>query len=326
MWLCIEDDRVEIRDAGEYWGKGLIECQLRFRDDLGPDWRVVAIGPAGENGCRFAILATGTESAAGQGGFGAVMGSKNLKAVAVRGHGGVPVAQPREMLRRSRNLVEAIFGRYGKPEFETKPVESGNAIRHPAPCTYQCPRSCGDFYQDMPREVQSGQALSGHMFCCSPIFANGSRWIPKMGLEGGFELTQVCNDLGLNHWEFIFGLGPWLSECQERGELLEIGGERIDLESPAFWMEMGVAHHLPAGLGAISSRRAGRGLPGIGASARTSSASTTPPGGQASHWDGHGSFTSPFFPLWLVPALQWALDVSRSLGRGDTATRPTSTV
>jgi len=94
VYLWIEDDRVEVRDAASVWGQGLIQTQKTLQGELGPDVRIVAIGPAGENLCRYAVLATSTESAAGQGGFGAVMGSKNLKAVAVRGHGGVGVAQP----------------------------------------------------------------------------------------------------------------------------------------------------------------------------------------------------------------------------------------
>ncbi len=61
---------------------------------MGSSWRIFSIGPAGENRVRIAVGATETESASGQGGFGAVMGSKKLKAITVRGDQAIPVADP----------------------------------------------------------------------------------------------------------------------------------------------------------------------------------------------------------------------------------------
>ncbi|MBM3190994.1 MAG: hypothetical protein FJZ90_20030, partial [Chloroflexi bacterium] len=186
--LVLDDKRVELRDASGLWGRGLVETQIALRQELGEEWRVLAIGPAGENRCRYAIVATGTESAAGQGGFGAVMGDKRLKAIAVRGHGGVPVAQPAEALRRARQVARRAQARYdGAPGGRRGPAEHPGQSR-PAPCTYACPRSCGSYYQDVPGVVHPERTYSGQVFCCAPLFRGGA-WVgADLGAAAGFEL------------------------------------------------------------------------------------------------------------------------------------------
>ncbi|MEK6239291.1 MAG: aldehyde ferredoxin oxidoreductase family protein, partial [Planctomycetales bacterium] len=94
-YLFIYDDRVEIRDAAAYWGKGVFHTEDGLRKEVGlPNLRVACIGPAGEKLVRFACIVNDKHRAAGRSGVGAVMGSKNLKAIAVRGTGGVDVADP----------------------------------------------------------------------------------------------------------------------------------------------------------------------------------------------------------------------------------------
>lgn len=94
-YLFIYDDHVEIRDAAAYWGKTVSQTEDGLRKDLGiPQLRIACIGPAGENRVRFACIINDKHRAAGRSGVGAVMGSKNLKAIAVRGTGGVEIAEP----------------------------------------------------------------------------------------------------------------------------------------------------------------------------------------------------------------------------------------
>jgi aldehyde:ferredoxin oxidoreductase len=86
-YLWIKDGEVSIRDASHLWGKETKETEAAVRDELGDDRvQLAMIGPAGENTVRYACIMHGLHDAAGRGGSGAVMGSKNLKAVAVRGH------------------------------------------------------------------------------------------------------------------------------------------------------------------------------------------------------------------------------------------------
>ncbi|MFP3896990.1 MAG: aldehyde ferredoxin oxidoreductase N-terminal domain-containing protein, partial [Anaerolineales bacterium] len=85
VYLWIEDDEVEIREAGELWGLGTFATTSRLRGIHGNKTRLISCGQAGENLSRIACIQTETGNAAGQGGYGGVMGSKNLKAIAVRG-------------------------------------------------------------------------------------------------------------------------------------------------------------------------------------------------------------------------------------------------
>jgi aldehyde:ferredoxin oxidoreductase len=96
-YLWIDDDQVELRDADALWGKGTRAAESLIKEELGDeDIQVAVIGPAGEQRCRFACIMFSRYHAAGRAGAGAVMGSKNLKAIAVRGTRGVRVAQPEE--------------------------------------------------------------------------------------------------------------------------------------------------------------------------------------------------------------------------------------
>ena len=85
VYVWIADGKVEILDAGHLWGRGTYGTTLALRATHGHHTRVISCGQAGERLSRIAVIQTETGNAAGQGGFGGVMGSKNLKAIAVRG-------------------------------------------------------------------------------------------------------------------------------------------------------------------------------------------------------------------------------------------------
>jgi aldehyde:ferredoxin oxidoreductase len=95
VYLWLDDEKVEIRDAAHLWGKDVVETNALIKEELGdPQVRVACIGPGGENLVSFAAIMTSNYNAAGRGGVGAVMGSKRLKAIAVRGTKAVGVANP----------------------------------------------------------------------------------------------------------------------------------------------------------------------------------------------------------------------------------------
>ena len=109
VYLWIRDDTVEIRDAGHLWGQETAPAQQMIRDELdAPKARVAQCGIAGENLVRYACVIHDVNRAAGRCGLGAVMGSKNLKAVAVRGTGTVPVADP-DKLRELMGSVNELY-------------------------------------------------------------------------------------------------------------------------------------------------------------------------------------------------------------------------
>jgi aldehyde:ferredoxin oxidoreductase len=95
VYLWIDDEEVEFRDARHLWGKDVRSVDETIKSELGDqNIRVAAIGPGGENQVMFASIMTSNYNAAGRGGAGAVMGSKKLKAIAVRGTKPVEVADP----------------------------------------------------------------------------------------------------------------------------------------------------------------------------------------------------------------------------------------
>jgi aldehyde:ferredoxin oxidoreductase len=98
VYLEIRDDKARLADARDLWGLGARQTQLTLKQRLGEQAEVLTIGPAGESLVRFATVQHSEENAAGHSGFGAVWGSKKLKAIAVRGTGGVPVADPDALL------------------------------------------------------------------------------------------------------------------------------------------------------------------------------------------------------------------------------------
>ncbi|MBI5013945.1 MAG: hypothetical protein HZB55_00440 [Deltaproteobacteria bacterium] len=106
--LLIRDDRVELRDATHLWGKDTFETAEALWDEEGGDLMVMAIGPAGENLLANAGIVVDQCTAYARGGSGAVMGSKNLKAIAVRGTKGIAVSDP----ARFASLVDEAFGQF----------------------------------------------------------------------------------------------------------------------------------------------------------------------------------------------------------------------
>ena len=144
LWIC--DKKVEIRDAAYIWGKTTWETERRIRQKLNDERiRVATIGPAGENLVKSACIIADRGCAAGGSGCGAVMGSKNLKAIAVRGTKSIEIARPekfisavdKEMCRinkwqlikeiREKGYYGAMGGRLDSPSWEQgyRPVKNG---------------------------------------------------------------------------------------------------------------------------------------------------------------------------------------------------------
>jgi aldehyde:ferredoxin oxidoreductase len=109
VWLSIVDGRARLHDATAVWGSDSYEAQELVRQELGePKARVACIGVAGENQVRMAAVMNDHGRAAGRTGMGAVMGSKNLKAVVVRGNGRVPIADPEGFKATVRAVIAGL--------------------------------------------------------------------------------------------------------------------------------------------------------------------------------------------------------------------------
>lgn len=109
VYLLINDDQVELRCAEHLWGKDVNETTDTLREEVDIDAKIACIGPGGENLVKYACVMNDYTRAAGRSGVGAVMGFKNLKAIAVKGTGAVRVADPDaffDALVRARETVK----------------------------------------------------------------------------------------------------------------------------------------------------------------------------------------------------------------------------
>ena len=109
VYLWIDDDRLQIKDAGHLWGKDTFETNVLIKEELGSEEiKVARIGPAGEKLVKIASIVNDYSRTAARCGVGAVMGSKNLKAIAVQGTGSVEVAKVDELLNFLQEYYKTI--------------------------------------------------------------------------------------------------------------------------------------------------------------------------------------------------------------------------
>ena len=111
VYLLIDDDNVKLKDARHLWGKNTFETEIILKEELGnTEIHVLSIGQAGENMVKIAGVISDEEHAAARCGMGAVMGSKNLKAIAVRGSKTINIADPGRLFE----LIDGMYEDYKK--------------------------------------------------------------------------------------------------------------------------------------------------------------------------------------------------------------------
>ncbi|MBI2909292.1 MAG: hypothetical protein HYX92_16730 [Chloroflexi bacterium] len=187
VYLWINDGKVQIRDAHRLWGMTTRDVDTEIARLHGSRARALVIGPAGENLVREAVITCGMAAAAGEGGFGSVMGSKNLKAIVVRGTGSIPVARPKEVIDVSNRFSRLVTS---KPD-EARPQNPRRAIQHftqtrPIAVPFVDDSIVGD-------EIAKGNAQRrwGGCFGCPISCIQAYRF--KDGLSGGGQCNEVEN-------------------------------------------------------------------------------------------------------------------------------------
>ena len=119
VYLHIVDDNVEVLSADEIWGASVWDTEAWIKQrHQNPQIKVAAVGVAGERGVKFACVVNDLHRAAGRSGVGTVMGSKNLKAIAVHGSVGVKVDDPKRFMRAVKDTKAALWDNAGRAELE----------------------------------------------------------------------------------------------------------------------------------------------------------------------------------------------------------------
>ena len=207
VYLVIDDGKIEIKDASHLKGKGAISTREQLKKELGSSFRIVAVGAAGENRVRFATLLADSDSS-GSSGLGAVAGSKNLKAVAVRGSGKVSVAD-KEAVRELRKSVRKIkFPPYTWPTTLSQD-------RMKKDICFGCIDGC----IRVKYVPESGRP--GKYACQSAGFyeVRAQRYYGRIN-EVPFMASALCNEYGLNTHDIEY-MVMWLSRCYRMGVITE---------------------------------------------------------------------------------------------------------
>ncbi len=125
--LVIDDDKFQLQPAGDLWGTDTLTTHRKIKETFGRDFKVACIGEAGEKGVRFAGIIS-EYRALGRGGAGAVMGSKNLKAIAVRGTGSISLHDPDNFMKICREAYNELANSPdtggGRPKYGTNIILS----------------------------------------------------------------------------------------------------------------------------------------------------------------------------------------------------------
>lgn len=249
VYLWIDDDRVQIRDARHLWGRDTWETDAAIKSELGDNTvKITCIGPAGENLVRYAAIICNLARAAARTGLGAVMGSKNLKAVAVRGNMGVSVAHPTRFREAVAQAQEAILndplyevasnfgttaitglaqmlGFLPTRNFQQSWFEEGENLRGEVLLEkhttrhkgcFNCPVSCSRYYKinEGPYADTTGEGAE-----YETIAALGSK-CGNGNLASILHANTLCNQLGLDTITTGNTIA-WAMECFQRGIIKE---------------------------------------------------------------------------------------------------------
>jgi aldehyde:ferredoxin oxidoreductase len=254
VYLFIDDNKIELRDAAHLWGKGTITVEKQLKDQFGEEFQVAVIGPGGENGVPFASINHDYGRQAGRGGVGTVMGSKKLKAIVMRGTQSIPVADVEGYRKAGMALYKACkdaemlkeWQRYGTTivvswcdevgalptrNFSTGSFENGKTLYGPVmreqivitdKGCFGCPSPCGK-YSKMKRYDSNVEG---------PEYETIGMLGSNLGISDIQDVAQanlLCDELGIDTIS-TGGVIAWAMECYEKGILTKKDTDGLELK------------------------------------------------------------------------------------------------
>lgn len=253
LYLFIDDDVVELRNASHYWGKGALDLEKQLKDEIGESFQFATIGPAGEHVVRYANINHDFGRQAGRCGMGAVMGSKGLKAIAVHGTGGIPLCDPDGLIQITKAALQHItnqpyfkrfrlygttditdwcqgmgvlptknfaYGEYDKEE-KLAPESMREKILIRDKACFACPLNCGNY----THSKKYGTYLDGPEY--ETIGMLGSNCLLE-DIEDVQYLNYLCDNYGMDTITFG-GTIAFTMECLEKGILRKEDLDGIEL-------------------------------------------------------------------------------------------------
>ncbi len=253
VYLFIDDDKIEIRDASDLWGKGTFEVEKGFKEKFGEAYQIAVIGPGGENGVAFASINHDYGRQAGRGGVGTVMGVKKVKAIVLHGTKSVPVADVDEYRKAGMAIFKACkdsdgikeWTRYGTTivtswcdevgafpthNFSAGSFENGKTLYGPVmrekivitdKGCFGCPCPCGKY----SNVKKYGTYVEGPEY--ETIGMLGSD-LGISDIEDVAQANLLCDDLGIDTIS-AGGAVAWAMECYEKGILTKAETDGLEL-------------------------------------------------------------------------------------------------
>jgi len=259
VYLWIDGGRVQIREATQLWGRGTTETEDALRAELGDAGiQTATVGPASENGVLYGAILLGRSDTAARGGIGTIMGAKKLKAIAVRGSSGIPVADVNRFVSVSKEVLDEIAddetcrltreygipgmmgewgraGEVGAYNFRRIAVEEAERLsgQHMVKLGYfragvacsACSIGCRHF---LSNDSSPYGPLRASLPEAEPLIALG----PQCGItdtDAVLEASALCDELGLDVLSTGFTIA-WAMECYEKGLISPEQADGLKLE------------------------------------------------------------------------------------------------
>jgi aldehyde:ferredoxin oxidoreductase len=254
VFLFIDDDKIELRDASPYWGRGTFAVEKDLKEKYGEEFQVAVIGPGGENGVLFAHINHDYGRQAGRGGVGTVMGTKKVKAIVVRGTKSIPVADVDKYRKAGMALYKACkeseilkeWTDYGTTivvswcdeagalptrNFSAGSFEGGKTLYGPVmrkeivitdKGCFGCPSPCGK-YSHMKRYNSNVEG---------PEYETIGMLGSNVGISDIQDVAQanlLCDDWGIDTIS-AGGVIGWAMECYEKGILTKKDTDGLELK------------------------------------------------------------------------------------------------
>ncbi len=262
-YILIKDDQIEIRDAEELWGKTTFEVNEILQEEVQQPEQILSCGPAAENGVVCSCLQIGDRSL-GRGGTGAVLASKNVKAIAVEGSGEVPVSEPDKFKQAAREAISYVrdskenhtrygtaqytgpmneFGAYPTRNFQTGVFEGVDTIRaehmkenyfKKNKACHRCPVACAQYC-----EVQEGKYQGAKS---DPEYETIGTLGGMCGVDNFAAIVrgnELCDELGIDTMS-VGAIIALAMELYEKGEITpeETGGLKLEFGNDEAMVKM----------------------------------------------------------------------------------------
>jgi aldehyde:ferredoxin oxidoreductase len=254
VYLLIDNDKIELRDASNLWGKNTFAVEKQFKEQLGEEYQIAVIGPGGENLVPYACINHDYGRQAGRGGVGAVMGSKKVKAIIVHGTKSVPVADLEGYRKAGKALYKACKDAEGLKDwtsygttivvswcdevgalptrnFSAGSFEDGKTLYGPVmrdtivitdKGCFGCPCPCGKY----SRSKKYNSYVEGPEY--ETIGLMGSN-LGISDIEAVAQANLLCDDFGVDTISAGNSIG-WAMECYQKGILTKKDTDGLDLK------------------------------------------------------------------------------------------------